>query len=110
MSAPWIFQQTKHYLTTGIVPPPPDPEEKWEVIKRHCRLAVEDWGMEEPAIRSMRARLMAYSKSFPGGKSLREKFQHVSALSDIAEIAEEHLSRSGGFEIADTAALESAVP
>jgi tRNA-dihydrouridine synthase B len=92
MSSPWIFRQTKHYLATGALVPPPEAREKWDVILRHCRLAVAEWGEEDPAIRSMRARLMAYSKGFPGSKVLREKFQHVAALADVAAIAEEHLS------------------
>lgn len=92
MSSPWIFRQTKQYLATGELVPAPEPREKWDMILRHCRLAVEEWGAEDPAIRSMRARLMAYSKGFPGSKLLREKFQHVSAFSQVAAIAEEHLS------------------
>lgn len=92
MSAPWIFHQIKQYLGSGFVPPPPDPVEKWELIKRHCELSVANWGAEEPAIRSMRARLMAYSKGFPGSKVLREKFQHVSSLADIDRISHGHLA------------------
>jgi tRNA-dihydrouridine synthase B len=111
MSAPWIFQEIKNYFATGQVPPAPEPAVRWELIKRHCQLAVREWGAEESAIRSMRARLMAYSRGFPGGKNLREKFQHVSTLSEIAQIADEHLSRSGCFQAADSAAaLESAAP
>jgi nifR3 family TIM-barrel protein len=103
MSAPWIFRQTKAFLATGATPKgfaspdhfgvvdPPSADEKWNVILRHCRLAVESWGAEDQAIRSMRARLMAYSKGFPGGKMLREKFQHVSTLADVDAIAREHL-------------------
>jgi nifR3 family TIM-barrel protein len=91
MSSPWVFQQTKHYLATGEILPPPDGQEKWNLILRHCRMAVEDWGLEDQAIRSMRARLMAYSKGFPGSKQLREKFQHVSTLDEIAAIAYGHL-------------------
>jgi tRNA-dihydrouridine synthase B len=92
MSAPWIFYQIKQYLATGFVPPPPGPAEKWDLIKRHCELSVANWGAEEPAIRSMRARLMAYSKGFPGSKVLREKFQHVSSLADIDRISDGHLA------------------
>ena len=92
MSAPWIFHQIKEYLASGMVPPAPESAEKWELIKRHCRLVVADWGEEEPAIRSMRARLMAYSKGFPGSKTLREQFQHVSRLAEIDRIADEHLA------------------
>src|SRR6202030_3898173 len=65
MSAPWIFRETKAYLQTAKLIDAPSLEEKWNVILRHCQLLVGEWGAEEPAIRSMRARLMAYSKSMP---------------------------------------------
>jgi tRNA-dihydrouridine synthase B len=93
MSAPWIFNQVKHYFATGEQLAAPSIEEKWALIQRHCQLAVEEWGRdrEDQAIRSMRARLMAYSKAFPHGKALREKFQHVSSLAEIDEIASQHL-------------------
>jgi nifR3 family TIM-barrel protein len=91
MSAPWIFNQIKHELATGEILSPPDLAERWGVIQRHCRLAVEEWQHEENALRSMRARLMAYSKGFPASKALREKFQHVASLADITQIADEHL-------------------
>ena len=97
MSAPWIFNQVKHYLATGEHLASPGMEEKWELIRRHCQLAVEEWGAdrEDQAIRSLRARLMAYSKAFPRAKLLREKFQHVSSLSDVEEIASQHMELQG---------------
>ena len=110
MSAPWIFQQTKSYFATGMIGDPPEAAEKWRLILRHCQLAVREWGTEEPAIRSMRARLMAYSKGFPGSKILREKFQHVSTLADVEGIAEEHLTRNGSLQTAGSGAFESAIP
>ena len=91
MSAPWIFQQIKHELATGEPLPPPALGKRWAVIQRHCELAVEEWQNEDQAIRSMRSRLMAYSKGFPGSKALREKFQHVATLAAIDRIAAEHL-------------------
>lgn len=91
MSAPWIFDQVKHYFATGEQLASPSIEEKWQLIQRHCQLAVEEWGCEDQAIRSMRARLMAYSKAFPNAKLLREKFQHVSSLAEIELIASQHL-------------------
>src|SRR5436853_1791655 len=92
MSAPWIFGQIKHYLATGELLPPPELSERWDVIIEHCRAHAKNWGDEKQAIRSMRARLMAYSKNFPAAKVLREKFQHVSTLSDVEQIAEQHLA------------------
>ena len=91
MSAPWIFSQTKQYLATGEMIDPPDLSERWNLILRHCQLAVRAWDAEEPAIRSMRARLMAYSRSMPNAKRLREKFSHVSTLAEVEAIAEENI-------------------
>ncbi len=94
MSAPWIFRETKAYLATGEIVDPPTLEERWKLIRRHCELHIGEWGAEEPAIRSMRARLMAYSKSMPEAKRLREKFSQVSTLSEIESIAAESISRN----------------
>lgn len=94
MTSPWIFQQTKHYLSTGELLPAPGALERWAFIKRHCQLAVQEWGIEDQAMRAMRARLMAYSKGFPGSKVLREKFQHVSSLVEIEQIAHDHMAAS----------------
>jgi nifR3 family TIM-barrel protein len=91
MSSPWIFRQIKHELATGELLEPPSFSERWELIRRHCELAVQEWKNEDQAMRSMRARLMAYSKGFPGSKALREKLQHVSRLAELDEIAQAHL-------------------
>src|SRR5437773_9045776 len=91
MSAPWIFNQIKEYLASGQIVDPPSLSEKWNLILRHCQLAVHEWGAEEPAIRSMRARLMAYSRTMSNAKRLREKFSHVSTLAEVEEIAEENI-------------------
>src|SRR5438874_6316330 len=95
MSAPWIFRQIKHYLATGKLLPPPPLSERWNVILNHCRAQVREWGVEEPAMRSLRARLMAYSKNLPEAKSLRDKFQHVSTIAEVEEIAGRHITQSG---------------
>jgi tRNA-dihydrouridine synthase B len=91
MRAPWIFRQTKQYLATGEIFDSPDLSERWNLILRHCGVAARVWGDEQPAIRSMRARLMAYSKALPDGRRLREKFSHVSTLTEIEAIAEENM-------------------
>ncbi len=100
MSAPWIFDQIKHELATGEILPPPDLAERWALIQRHCELAVEEWQNEDNAMRSMRSRLMAYSKGFPASKSLREKFQHVASLAGLARIGEEHLVATEDMAVA----------
>ncbi len=94
MSSPWIFQEIKHYLATGEHLLATDPAEKWSLILRHCQLAVKEWGDEDQAMRSLRARLMAYSRGFAGAKSLREKFQHVTSVAEVEEIGREYLAPS----------------
>ena len=96
MSAPWIFQQIKHELASGERLPSPDLEARWALIQRHCQLAVAEWQHENNAIRSMRSRLMAYSKGLPASKLLREKFQQVATLADIERISAEHLAACAG--------------
>lgn len=91
MSAPWIFRETKTYLATGKIVDPPTLDERWKLTLRHCEMMVSEWGAEESAIRSMRARLMAYSKSMPEAKRLREKFSQVSTLAEIQTIADENI-------------------
>jgi nifR3 family TIM-barrel protein len=94
MSAPWIFKQSKQYLATGKITAPPSLFERWDLVLRHCQLAVHNWSAEEAAIRSMRARLMAYSRAMPDAKRLREKFSHVSTLAEVERIAEENIFNS----------------
>ena len=91
MSTPWIFRETKAFLANGARVNPPTLEERWKLILRHCQLVICDWGVEEPAIRSMRARLMAYSRAMPEAKRLREKFSQVSTLAEVRMIAEENI-------------------
>ena len=91
MSAPWIFNQIKEYLASGQIMDAPSLSEKWNLILRHCQLAVREWGAEEAAIRSMRARLMAYSRTMSNAKRLRENFAHVSTLAEVQLIAEENI-------------------
>ena len=111
MSAPWIFRDTKSYFATGSIVGPPGLSERWTLILRHCQLIVREWGAEEPAIRSMRARLMAYSKSMPDAKRLREKFSHVSALAEVEAIAEENQQKRTGFtELTEWSKVKSVKP
>ena len=86
------FPADKTLSRHGRIVAAPRVSERWNVIVGHCRTHAESWGDEEQAIRSMRARLMAYSKNFPGAKVLREKFQHVATLTNVEQIAEQHLA------------------
>ena len=95
MQNPWVFREAKHYLKTGEQLPPIPMEERWELIVRHCSLAIQSsryGGEEKHTIMAMRARLMAYCKGFPGAKPLRSRLCQVSSLAEVEDLADEHLS------------------
>lgn len=95
MQNPWVFREAKHYLKTGEQLPPIPMEERWELIVKHCSLAIQSTrygGEEKHTIMAMRARLMAYCKGFPGAKPLRSRLCQVSSLSEVEDLAAEHLS------------------
>ncbi|MFM1559315.1 MAG: tRNA dihydrouridine synthase DusB [Roseibacillus sp.] len=93
MQNPWIFREAKHYLATGEELPPVSIEERWQLIVRHCSLALKSdrYGNERQTMMAMRSRLMAYCKGFPGAKPLRRRLSIVSSLAEIEGIAAEHL-------------------
>jgi len=109
MRAPWIFNQIKEYLASGQMVDSPSLSEKWNLVLRHCQLAIRKWGAEEPAIRSMRARLMSYSWTMPNAKRLRENFAHVSTLAEIKAIAAENILNQE-ITNADQEKVENAIP
>ncbi len=100
MRNPWVFRQARHYLETGEVMPDVDAEERWEMVIRHCRVAVESGrnGTEKQTLTAMRSRLMAYCKGFSGAKDLRQRLCHVSSVSEVEDLAEMSL---GKLEFAD---------
>lgn len=91
MTSPWIFAQIRQLLDGQPASPEPSLEERWQLILDHCRAEVRWRGHEEFALRSMRSRLMAYSRGMIGGKHLRERFARVTSLTEMEDLARCHL-------------------
>jgi tRNA-dihydrouridine synthase B len=89
MQNPWVFREAKHFLETGGLLPEADIEERWELILRHCRIAVASGrnGSEKQTLTAMRSRLIAYCKGFPGAKDLRQRLCHVGSIAEIEDLA-----------------------
>jgi len=92
MQHPWVFREAKFYLEHGRQPDPVPIGARWELIRRHCRLALEcgRYGDERHTLQAMRSRLMAYSKGMPAGKQLRVRFSKVESLGELDGIIEEY--------------------
>lgn len=93
MSHPWIFSEIRKALEGGCTKAQEvSLRDRWELISRHARMEVDWWeGREELAMRSMRARFMAYTKGVPGGARLRGLLQKVSSVYELEQIATDHL-------------------
>jgi tRNA-dihydrouridine synthase B len=93
MNHPWIFREIRLALEGGGPAPSVGLGEMWDFILRHAELEIEWWeGLEEQAMKSMRARLMAYTRGIPNGARLRGQLQHVDRLHRLREIAADHLA------------------
>jgi len=88
MSNPWLFREAKQFLETGNHAEPPSVEQRWDLVRRHCKLALESgrYGDERHTMMAMRSRLMAYSRGLVGGKLLRTQFSSVSSLAELERI------------------------
>lgn len=88
MANPWVFQEAKHYLSTGTHLPSATVEQRFALMRRHCEMAIarSTRGGEFEVMRSMRSRLMSYTRSIPGGKFLRGRFGHIASLMELDDI------------------------
>lgn len=89
MHHPWVFREARHELDHGTPSPTVSLKERWELVIRHCQLAVDCRrnGDERQTLTAMRSRLMAYCKGFPGAKDLRQKLCHVTAIAEVEDLA-----------------------
>ena len=86
---PWIFQQIKEYLVSGVEKPKPGFQEVMDMIIRHAKLAIEYKG-EYTGIREMRKHVAWYTVGFPGSAKLRNRVNEMESISDLEFILEEY--------------------
>lgn len=89
---PWIFREIKHAIETGEGLPPPDIEERWEVMIEYCEalLLHKQHNLWDP-INWMRPRLKAFAREFPGSKALRCQLERVANLDELKHIRDASL-------------------
>ncbi|MBC7979486.1 MAG: tRNA dihydrouridine synthase DusB [Armatimonadetes bacterium] len=97
MQNPWVFREAKYFLETGRVMAAVPIGERWELVLRHCRMAVGSgrYGNERQTVTAMRSRLMAYCKGFPGAKELRQKLCQVGSVAAVEDLAAAALAADG---------------
>ena len=86
---PWIFKQISYYLKNNEKLPEISNEEKYNVIKEHFNLLLEDKG-EYTATREMRKHIAWYVKGLPNATAIREKINTVETADDFFEILKKY--------------------
>ena len=82
---PWIFSRTIGYIETGIVPPPPTPEERLQCLLKFARSLVALKG-EHTACKEIRKFVKWYTKEMPQAKELRQAAVHVESFKELEDI------------------------
>lgn len=82
---PWIFNEIKHYLSTGEHMPELTVEEKSDLAKRHLLKSVEVKG-DRVGVLEMRRHLSAYFKALPDFKPIRMKLVTENSYPELLKI------------------------
>lgn len=85
---PWIFNEIKHYLKTGIVPDPPTLDQRLEACRRHFEMAIE-WKGERTGIHETRRHYTNYFKGLPNFKDYRRRLVTSESSEEILQTLEE---------------------
>jgi nifR3 family TIM-barrel protein len=88
---PWIFEQIKAYLNSGVIIPKPSLEEVKTMILRHAELSAEYKG-EFIGIREMRKHVAWYTTGFHGSARLRNRVNEIETMEDLKHLLEEYKS------------------
>jgi len=85
---PWIFNQMKHYLTSGTIVEPPSINERVAVVKKHLELSIK-WKGERLGILETRPHYGNYFKGISHFKTFKMKLVTEDSLDEIYKIFEE---------------------
>lgn len=82
---PWIFQHTRQFLDTGVLPPEAPFEERVRVLRRHFDLMVEVFG-EEHGCRMFRKIAPWYAKRFGPANEFNKKVVRIASRADFEAV------------------------
>jgi nifR3 family TIM-barrel protein len=85
---PWIFDEIKHFLNTGLKLDPPTIEQRVDAARRHLEMAVE-WKGERVGIVETRRHYTNYFKGFANFKEYRTKLVTSESSAEIFNILDQ---------------------
>ena len=97
MASPWIFSEIRAALVENVFLSTPSLQEKWQLICDHCCQEIAWRRDERVAMKTMRSRLMAYTRGMPGGPRLRDRLARVESLAQLEDLAAGDLHLAAGL-------------
>jgi len=95
--SPWIFQHTRHYLSTGTFLPEPTFQERMKVMSRHLDLMIEVFG-EELGCRMFRKVGPWYARRFGPATEFNKRVVMISSRADFDAAVDFYLRWRKPFE------------
>lgn len=92
---PWIFNEIKHYFTTGELLPSPTIADRVEAAKNHLLWSVE-WKGERQGVVEMRRHYANYFKGISNFKEHRHKLVTLDASQEVVKALDNVLEVLGG--------------
>jgi len=96
---PWIFNEIKTYLKTGVMIDPPSLEQRIKAVKKHLQKSIE-WKGEKLGVLEMRRHYTNYFRGLPGVKQFRAQLVTESAPSLLLEVLDSIGDYYSNFEFA----------
>ena len=88
---PFIFEQSKKLLISGIAPKPITPQDKVKTAFIHLRNCIEEKG-EKIGCKEMKKHLCAYTKGIHGSAKFRNNIVHSESLKEYEDIFNQFLA------------------
>ena len=93
---PWIFSEIKHFMQTGILPPPPGIEDRINVCRMHLQKSIE-WKGDRIGIFEMRRHYTNYFKGLDHFKEFRMRLVTADSVEAISGILDEVMERYAAY-------------
>jgi len=94
---PWIFDEIKHYFSTGSHLPPPAIEQRVDVIRKHLYASVS-WKGNVAGLNEMKRHYANYLKGLPNIKEFRNRLVILKTVEEINEVLDQVTETYSGFE------------
>lgn len=93
---PWVFNEIKHFVKTGMHLEVPTISQRVDIAKEHLEMSIK-WKGEILGINEMKRHYSNYFKGIPHFKDYRTKLVTSMNLEEIQETFEEILDKFSGF-------------